>query len=246
VFHDIHDKGKKTYDTDLRKVAFNSDQPTGRKYNNGYLMRWAYPNKELPFMRDQVTKYWNEFWGTVNSVDPKSSLASKRWSYFVAIVDLYHNLENFHCFVDGNGRTNYLILNMLLSWAGLHPVSLYNTMESALSSKVEERQRVLQGYFQWEQSYLNVQSGKGTSWTLPVIAEKNKECQVAIDALFGRIRAPTNMFLPDTEGGCMCKNVRDCHSNSKRDGRPWCNTDSSCTWDWDYCAREGRGPSQQR
>lgn len=59
-----------------------------------------------------------------------------------AVVLLYHSLENFHCFVDGNGRTNILVLQSLLSFVGLHPVSFYNSMESALCSVEEMREKV--------------------------------------------------------------------------------------------------------
>jgi len=128
-------------------------------------------------------------------------------------------------------------MNALLAWAGLHPVSFYNSMESALAAWEEEREVVLEGYLKWEESFL---TGK-TAWSTQEIDRKKAECQVAVDKLTKPRTAAQRKaeFMPDTLGGCMCQDANSCESNSKFAGDKWCHTNSDCLWGWDYCA-EGR------
>jgi len=174
------------------------------------------------------------FWDAVEKIPSDRSEAQKRAAKLTAIVWLYHALENFHPFIDGNGRSNILLLSGLLSWAGLHPVSFYNSMESALVSWEEEREIVLEGYMHWEESF---KTGE-TAWTEDEIDRKAKECQVAVDKLTKK-RPPAERkaeFLPDTLGGCMCTDEKACSTNDKFADEEWCHTDSNCMWGWDYCA----------
>jgi len=134
---------------------------------------------------------------------------AKRAAKFDAVAALYHNLENLHPFVDGVGRTDVLILQMALSFIGMHPSSFYNAMESALCSKEQERQKLLEGIFRWEESLANQEKGVNpvTSWTLENIELKGQECQIAIAKLYAK-PAPSASgldvkqlaFVPDTIG----------------------------------------------
>jgi len=235
IFHNVHYKGKVNYDQKLRVVAKLSEAPiTGWKYNRGYQLRWRYPNLDEEYSRQKVAEIFNYFWNAIDKIPASASLSRKRAAKLTASVWLYHALENFHCFIDGNGRTNVLVLQALLSWAGLHPISFYNSMESALAAWEEEREIVLEGFFKWEESY---QTGK-TAWSDSEINRKKKECQVALDKLL-KNRSPAERkaeFIPDTTGGCLCSDPDTCEKNSKFADMKWCYTDQNCVWGWDYCA----------
>lgn len=228
VFHDIQLNGKINYDVNLRKIdnspAQNKNGPVW-KYNSGYLQRWIYVGKSEEEDKKIVQSYFDAAWKSINEA---KDIGTK----FKAVVLLYHNLENFHCFLDGNGRTNYLVLQSMLCEIGLHPVMLYNLMESALSSVEEEEQRVIEGLFKWEEAY---KTGK-PSWTIPAIEERSKDCDVAIDQLMGKAKAPAGVVVPDTLVGCTCRDVKTCDTNTKKRGLKWCKTDGKCQYDWDYCA----------
>jgi len=252
VFHDIHEYGKMTYNPQLRRIDRNSGAPTKWKYNQGYLMRWVYPNMEFAFGKAKVEELFNQFWVEIGKIDSNKELSEgdQRDAKLTAVVWLYHSLENFHCFIDGNGRTNILVLDTLLSWVGLHPVSFYNSMESALASVDEMREKILEGYLKWEEAMRNIQDNKDfkSGWTLDAINIKNKECKVAIDALWGRGPAPDDgagmpSMIPDTQGGCMCIDAKTCDSNEMFQNTQWCYTNSHCTWKWDFCAPGRRGAS---
>jgi len=238
IFHNVHYKGKLNYDQNLRVVSKLSEAPIkGWKYNRGYQLRWRYPNLDEKYGREKVTEIFNYFWNAIDKIPKDKSEGQKRAAKLTAIVWLYHSLENFHCFIDGNGRTNVLILQAMLAWAGLHPISFYNSMESALAAWEEQREIVLEGYFKWEESY---QTGK-TAWSDSEIDRKKAECQVALDKLLKkRSKADRKKeFVPDTTGGCLCKDQGTCDSNKKFANKKWCHTDENCVWGWDYCA-EGR------
>jgi hypothetical protein len=238
IFHNIHYKGKLNFDKKLRVVSKLSEYPIkGWAHNRGYQLRWRYPNLEEKYAREKVQEIFNYFWDAVDKIPADKSEAQKRAAKLTAITWLYHALENFHCFVDGNGRTNVLVLQALLCWAGLHPVSFYNSMESALAAWEEEREVVLEGYFKWEESYL---TGK-TGWSQEEIDRKAHECKVAVDKVL-KPRSKKDRkkeFIADTLGGCMCKNADKCETNEKFANKKWCYTDNNCLWGWDYCA-EGR------
>jgi len=227
VFHDIMMNGIINFDPTLRKVdksPVQNEKGPVWKYNGGWLYRWVYPGVSEAQGRAIVQKYFDDTWAALAKTgefdyDAKLNI----------VVQLYHNLENFHCFVDGNGRTNYVVLQSMLSEIGLHPVLLYNLMESALSSVQEERLRVIEGLYKWEEAYQTGQSG----WTISASEARGKECDVAIGQMLGKI-APTG-FLPDTMGGCMCQNVATCDTNPLTENHRWCEADNKCIWTWDIC-----------
>jgi len=235
IFHNVHYKGKLNYDQKLRVVGRLSEFPIkGWKHNRGYQWRWKYPNLDEKYGRQKVQEILDYFWDAIEKIPADKNEGQKRAAKLTAVTWLYHALENFHPFIDGNGRSNILMLNGLLSWAGLHPVSFYNSMESALAAWEEEREVVLEGYLHWEESF---KTG-ATAWTEEEIERKGKECQVAVDKLTKK-RAPAARkaeFVPDTLGGCMCKDQGSCGSNEKFADHEWCYTDSNCMWGWDYCA----------
>jgi len=231
----VHYKGKVNFDQKLRVVTKLSKFPIkGWKWNRGYQLRWRYPNLPESFSRKKVQEIFDYFWNAVDKITSDKTEGQKRAAKLTAIVWLYHALENFHCFIDGNGRTNVLVMQALLSWAGLHPVSFYNSMESALASWEEEREIVLEGYLKWEDGY---QTGK-SGWTMQEIDRKKYECQVAVDKLTKNRSAEQRKkeFQPDTLGGCTCKNADSCDSNETFANKKWCYTDDNCIWGWDYCA----------
>jgi len=129
-----------------------------------------------------------------------------------------------------------LVLQTLLSFVGLHPVSFYNSMESALCSVEEMKEKVLEGYFKWEEAFNN----GATGWTLEEMNRKGGECKRALQQLNGQTNKDNFGAVPgqkpDTTGGCMCERVSECESNPTFNGKHWCFTDSFCTWKWDYCA----------
>lgn len=230
VFHDVHMDGKLNYKKHQRTLEKNGKKPNGWKYNDGYLMRWLYPNWSRARVRGEVSAYLDEFFRTVGP-NPAAD-KSARSKNLDAVVKIYHKLENLHPFIDGTGRTDMLMLQLLLSYVGLHPVNFYNSMESALCSVEEQRQKVLEGFFRWEETLQNLENGKqpATAWNLDNINKKNEECKAAIEALEGT--RETNEFVPDTIGGCMCVDAKECDNSHK------CATSSSsCTWRWDYCAK---------
>jgi len=235
IFHNVHYKGKLNFDQKLRIVGRLSEYPIkGWKHNRGYQWRWKYPNLEEKYGRQKVQEILDYFWDAIEKIPASKNEGQKRAAKLTAITWLYHALENFHPFIDGNGRSNILMLNGLLSWAGLHPVSFYNSMESALAAWDEEREIVLEGYLHWEESY---KTG-ATAWTEEEIDRKGKECQVALDKLLKK-RSPAQRkaeFIPDTLGGCLCKDAGSCTSNERFADKEWCYTDNNCLWGWDYCA----------
>ena len=83
-------------------------------------------------LKAKVQSLFDGFWQAVGDIDSKSP--DER---LTAVVKLYHSLENLHPFNDGNGRTDLIVLNTLLCELGLHPVSVYNAMESALADEAE-------------------------------------------------------------------------------------------------------------
>jgi len=247
VFHDIHLDGKMAYDPKLRVIDRNSGRPTGWKYNQGYLMRWVYPNMEISFGEAKIKELFDQFWKQIAAIKDDLSEAKKRDAKLTHIAWLYHSLENFHVFIDGNGRTNILVLDTLLSWVGLHPILFYNAMESALSSVDDMREKILEGYRRWEEAMDNIEKGEKpanghhSSWTLEKIKVKNKECKAAIDALWGK--APpaddgsgSQATVPDTQGGCFCIDSSTCDTNEAFANEKWCFVNSDCTWKWDFCA----------
>lgn len=179
--------------------------------------------------REIVANYFKEAWDALEATDEFDY--DKRLNI---VVKLYHNLENFHCFLDGNGRTNYVVLQAMLVEIGLHPVSLYNLMESALGSVEEERQRVIEGFFKWEEAYNTGESG----WTVPAIEARGRDCELAVGYLMGTIPLPNGVQIPDTVGGCTCENINTCKTNPLKNGKKWCkiSTTKPCTWATDYCA----------
>jgi len=235
VYHDIHNYGRMSYDPRLR-VVDKMTNTWGLMYNSGFQFRWVYPNIPWWFGPAKVKELFNKFWYEIAQIKQSDPIARQRDQALTSIVHLYHSLENFHCFVDGNGRTNMLVLQALLSFVGLHPVSFYNSMESALCSVEEMREKVLEGYFKWEDAYLHGRTG----WTLPEMEKKRAECTRAIRQLDGKEKK--NNFgavegqKPDTQGGCMCQDVGQCESNPLFNGKKWCYADGYCTWKWDYCA----------
>jgi len=230
VFHDIHNNGALSYDPKLRVVDISPYNGHGWEYNDGSLYRWVYPGVSEEEGKRIVGEYLKEAWDGIE--------ATGQFDYdkrLDIVVKLYHNLENFHCFLDGNGRTNYVVLQAMLAEVGLHPVLLYNLMESALGSVEEERQRVIEGFFKWEEAYTTKESG----WTIPAIEARGKDCEVAVGQLMGTLPAPANSAtLPDTVGGCTCESFDTCSANTLYRGKKWCKTSTSkpCTWSWDYCA----------
>ena len=78
-------------------------------------------------------------------------------------------------------------------------------------------------------------------FVLPLLFVFIQECSTAIAQLQGK--EPTSEFLPDTFGGCMCRNVADCGTNEKREGQQWCNTNQDCSWSWDFCTQGRRSGS---
>jgi len=243
VFHDIHEKGQMMYDPKLRMIDRNGAQTAKWKYNEHYLMRWVYPNLEIKFAQDMVASLFKQFWDELAAISPQTPEGEQRETKLFLVVKLYHALENFHSFIDGNGRTNILVLDTLLSWVGLHPVLFYNSMESALASVAEMREKVLEGYYMWEQAILNIElkAQYVSGWTLEAIKKKNKECKASMDALFGRGPPPEDLagvpaFVADTEGGCLCLDAQSCEQNRKFNDKQWCYTTPECTWKWDFCA----------
>jgi hypothetical protein len=235
VYHDIHNYGRMNYDPRLR-VVDKMLNTWGLWYNAGFQYRWVYPNIPWWFGPAKVKELFNKFWWDLSQINQNDPIGAQRDHALTAVVHLYHSLENFHCFVDGNGRSNMLVLQVLLSWIGLHPVSFYNSMESALCSVEEMKEKVLEGYFHWETAY---HQGH-TAWTVPEMEKKGEECKRAIGQLDGK--TPKYNFgavpgqKPDTQGGCMCEDVSTCDSNGGFNGKLWCHTDAYCTWKWDYCA----------
>jgi len=229
VFHDIHLNGALNYDPKLRRMEVSPYNGRGWKYNDGYLYRWVYPGVSEDQGKAIVGQYLKEAWDGLEATDQFDY--DKRLDI---VVKLYHNLENFHCFLDGNGRTNYVVLQAMLVEIGLHPVSLYNLMESALGSVEEERQRVIEGFFKWEEAYTTGASG----WTVPAIEARGKDCEAAIGAIMGTSPAKDSQAIPDTVGGCTCESVETCKSNALYNGKKWCYTSKTkiCTWTWDYCS----------
>jgi len=236
VFHDVHLNGKKTYSPALRKVDKNGERTPGWKYNHGFQMRWVYPNIDVKYTKGNITELFNQFWSEMDKIKTTDENEARN-AKLTAVIWLYHSLENLHPYVDGNGRTDILVLDTLLCHIGMHPVAFYNSMESALSSVDEMKEKVLEGMSMWEKTILNIEEKKkpATGWTLPAIKEKNKECKQAIAKLWGKKPADGD-FIPDTEGGCMCKNVAQCDSTKPYDGGKWCYTTADCTWKWDFCA----------
>jgi len=235
VYHNIMKNGKINFDPRLRKMLKNSEYKiTGWKYNQRYQYRWQYPNMKIDDEKQIVQGLFTKFWDMVEAVPSGDSTPKKRNLYFNAIVWLFHSLENFHCFIDGNGRTNLLLMQGLLSWFGLHPVSYYNSMESALTAVEEEREVLMEAMLKWEESY---KSGK-TAWTDDQIDRKRKECEIVTDNLLKPYGpgAPPRPWQPDTHGGCMCEDVNSCGNNQHYNGQQWCFTDNNCFWRWDYCA----------
>jgi len=235
VFHDIHNYGKMNYDPRLRVVDKMSNT-WGLTWNGGFQYRWVYPNIPWHFGPQKVRELFDKFWYELAQIDQKQPVGVQRDKALNAIVHLYHSLENFHVFVDGNGRTNMLVLQTLLSFVGLHPVSFYNSMESALCSVEEMKEKVIEGYFRWEETY---HTGR-TGWTMQQMDKKAGECKRAIAQIQGRETKDNFGAVPgqkpDTMGGCMCENVSQCENNPRFNGRQWCFTDNFCTWKWDYCA----------
>jgi len=110
------------------------------------------------------------------------------------------------------------VLQGLLSWAGLHPISYYNSMESALTSVDQEREVVLEAYFKWETAY---QTGR-SAWTIEEINRKRHECDVATrNLLEPRKAGEKRPWQPDTQGGCLCVKPETCDTNPKWDGDGW-------------------------
>lgn len=227
VHHNIHDaQGNIAFDPALRTIEIY-DSPKGWGYNDHQARRWRYHGMPKSQIKSIVEKYFDEFWAALDQTHPSDYAARLR-----IVARLYSRLDNFHCFPDGNGRTNYLVLQLLLCDIGLHPVSLYNLMESVLCSEEEEYQKVLEGFFKWEEAY----NSGSISWTREAVAKRKEECDVAIDRLLGK-RQDAGVNVPDTMGGCMCKNVGDCKTNTPgEDGQPWCDTAGSCVFAWDHCA----------
>lgn len=229
VFHDIMMNGAINFDPNLRKVdksPVQNEKGPVWKYNGGWLYRWVYPGVSEAQGRTIVQRYFDDAWDAIEKAD--------QFDYDTklnVVVQLYHNLENFHCFVDGNGRTNYVVLQSMLCEIGLHPVLLYNLMESALGSVQEERQKVIEGFYKWEEAYTTGQSG----WSISAIEARGKECEVAIGQLMGTVPA-NGAVVPDTLGGCMCQDASTCETNPLTDGKQWCTADNKCIWTWDICA----------
>jgi len=233
VYKNIHRNGKINFDPNLRKMLKNSEfHISSWKYNGRFQYRWQYPNLEIDYEKQIVRGLFDKFWDMVNSIPSSAAIADSRNLKLNAIVWLFHSLENFHCFIDGNGRTNLMLMQGLLSWAGLHPISYYNSMESALACVEDERLIVLEAMAHWEESYLT----KATAWPRSEIDRKGRECDVATRYLLEPAGAGEKRpWQPDTNGGCLCVSVNSCHTNPLYNGRPWCNTDENCFWKWDYC-----------
>ena len=62
----------------------------------------------------------NKFYHKTNELDPNSDI----WMY--KLIELICTLERDHYFYDGNGRTNYLLLNLLLIQNNLVPTILHD------------------------------------------------------------------------------------------------------------------------
>jgi len=235
LFHDVHNYERMNYDPRLR-VVDKMTNTYGLWYNGGFQYRWVYPNIPWWFGPAKVKELFNKFWWEISKIRQSDPIALQRDQALTAVVHLYHSLENFHCFVDGNGRTNMLVLQTLLSFVGLHPVSFYNSMESALCSVEEMKEKVLEGYFMWETVY---HTGK-TGWSIPEMNRKGSECKRATKQLEGKEKkynfGAVEGQKPDTNGGCRCEDVSSCDSNPTFNGKRWCYTDGYCTWKWDYCA----------
>jgi len=238
VYHNIHKGGRINFDPKLRKMLKNSEYKiTGWKYNQRYQYRWQYPNLEIDYEKQIVSGLFNKFWDMIEAIKSDAAEGEKRNLRLNAIVWLFHSLENFHCFIDGNGRTNLILMQGLLSWAGLHPISYYNSMESALTAVEEEREVVLEALFKWEHALSKGETG----WTDAEIDRKRQECEKVTKDLLSPSKKDGRPWQPDTNGGCMCVDVNTCSSNAYNE-QEWCYTDENCFWKWDYCVPGRRVP----
>jgi len=250
VFHGIHNKGVKVYHPDLASVEPAGNAPSNRTYNQGYSLRWHYTSLGVEGVREHTAELFKQFWSEMHAVNPEVAVSEKRTQRYKAVVKLYHSLENFHPFTDGNGRVNVLLLDMLLCYIGLHPISFYNSFESAFATSEEMYEKVAEGLFKWEEAYNNLLAGKTniTGWTRDAIRRKNVECLIAVNAVLGKPLPEfiaTRPFVPDTMSGCMCEDSKSCETNPKRNGQQWCDADHNCTWQWDVCA-PGRSSSHHQ
>jgi len=169
-------------DADVREVKPTKNHALSGQY------QWSYKPKTSAEIKEMCNKFFNQFEQDVKA-------AGQDWDKILdAVVHLYSSLENIHPFLDGVGRTDQIVLNFYLSRVGLHPVSLYNTMESALSDEKDERQHILHGFYMWEQAYLQ----KKSPWTLETIQDKGKECMVLYQKLgYQPKKDPTKLNLKE-------------------------------------------------